>query len=337
MIIFLYGQDNFRSRSKLNELKDKYLREIDKSGGGLDAVNGAKADFFAIADAIGSSSLLSKKRLVAIEDIFMNKDDLIFAKLAEHLENKKQCDNIIIFWESAIKMKKIKNIAVPMISDSSGKDVPLNKKKSEFFKFLSARKYCFCFNQLNNAELAEWLKKRAISREGKISAKAADMLVGIVGNDGWQISNELDKLLSYKTGGCVEAEDVKNLASGNFSANIFALTDAISVKNKPLAIDLLDAQAEAGLSGGHLFSMFVRQFKILLQAKQALESGLSQRQIALKFKLHAFVAQKASQQARNFTLPVLKNILSKLAEIDFKVKTGQADYITELNILIAKI
>lgn len=321
----------------MNELKDKYLREIDKSGSGLTIVNGAKADFAKIADAIGSSSLLSRKRFVVIEDIFINKDDLIFAKLAEHLENKKQCDNIIIFWESNIKTKKFKNIPVPMILDSSGKENPLNKKQSDFFKFLSSQKYCFCFNALSNIESADWLKKRAVSRGGKISAKAADIMIGIVGNDGWQISNELDKLLSYKTGACIEAEDVKNLASGNFSENIFVLTDAISAKNKALAIELLDGQIEAGLSEGHLFNMFARQFKILLQVKQALESGLSQSQIAPKFKLHAFVAQKAVQQARNFTLPALKNILSKLAEIDFKTKTGQADYITELNILIAKI
>ncbi|MEI6597040.1 MAG: hypothetical protein WCL13_02400, partial [bacterium] len=78
MIIFLYGQDNFRSRLKLNELKDKYLREIDKLGSGLKIINGAKANFSEITAAVSPSSLLSKKRLIIIEDIFINKDKLIF-------------------------------------------------------------------------------------------------------------------------------------------------------------------------------------------------------------------------------------------------------------------
>ena len=344
MIIFLYGQDNFRSRLKLNELKDKYLREIDKLGSGLEIINGAKASFSEITAAISPSSLLSKKRLIIIEDIFINKDKTIFENLHEYLKNKKQEDNIIIFWESNIKTKKIKNTLAPMLLDSSGKEKPLLKKQAELFKFLASQKYSYSFDLLSNTEAANWVKRQTVLRGGKISAKAAEMLVGLVGNDGWQINNELDKLISYKLAGKltqdgvdIEIEDVKKLVRGNFSENIFALTDALSVKNKVLAVKLLDEQIEAGLSDGYLLNMFVRQFRILLQIKQALESGSSQRQIAGQLKLHPFVAQKGVEQARNFTLPVLKNILSRLAKIDYEVKSGGANYLTSLNMLIASL
>lgn len=344
MIIFLYGQDNFRSRLKLNELKDKYLREVDKLGSGLKIINGAKASFADIAAAVSPSSLLSKKRLIIIEDIFINKDKLIFAKLGEYFKNKQQDDNIIIVWEANIKIKKIKNAPVPRLLDSSGQEKPLLKKPAELFKFLSAQKYAYNFNLLSNAESANWVKKQTALRGGKISARAAEALVGLVGADGWQINNELAKLLSYKMasrltpgGAEIEIEDVKNLVRGNFSENIFALTDALSVKNKALAVKLLDEQIEAGLSDGYLLNMFVRQFRILLQIKQGFESGLSQRQIAGQLKLHPFVAQKGLEQARYFTLPVLKNILSRLAKIDYEVKSGQGDYLTGLNMLIARL
>jgi len=342
MIIFLYGQDNFRSRLKLNELKDKYLKEVDKLGSGLKIINGAKASFSEITAAISPSSLLSKKRLIIIEDIFINKDKLIFENFHEYLKNKKQDDNIIIVWESNLKTKKFKNKPAPMLLDPSGKEKPLLKKPAELFKFLSAQKYAYSFNLLNNTESAAWVKKETTLRGGKISAKAAEMLVGLVGSDGWQINNELDKLISYKNAGKltagdvnIEIEDVKNLVRGNFSENIFALTDALSVKNKALAVKLLDEQIEAGLSDGYLLNMFVRQFRILLQIKQALESGLSQSQIASQLKIHPFVAQKGLGQARYFTLPVLKNILSRLAKIDYEVKSGSGDYLTGLNMLIA--
>ena len=344
MIIFLYGQDNFRSRLKLNELKDKYLREVDKLGSGLKIISGAKAGFSEIAAAISPSSLLSKKRLIIIEDIFINKDKEIFGKLYEYLKNTKQDDNIIIFWESNIKTKKFKNIPSPMLLDSSGKEKPLLKKQAELFKFLSAQKYAYSFDLLSNTESANWVKRETARRGGKISVKAAEMLVGLVGNDGWQINNELDKLLSYKMAGKLTAdgvdigiEDVKNLVRGNFSENIFALTDALSVKNKALAIKLLDEQIEAGLSDGYLLNMFTRQFRILLSIKQALESGSNSRQIASQLKLHPFVAQKGIEQARHFALPALKNILNRLVKIDYEVKTGQSDYLTGLNMLIAKL
>ena len=344
MIIFLYGQDSFRSRLKLNELKDKYLHEVDQLGSGLKVINGAKASFSEIIAAVSPSSLLSKKRLIIIEDIFINKDKLIFEKLSEYFKNKQTDDNIIIFWESNIKTKKLKNALSPLLLDSSGQGKPLNKKQTELFKFLSAQKYAYSFNLLSNTELSNWVKRQAVLRGSKISARAAELLVGLVGNDGWQINNELDKLLSYKaasqltSGGAeIDVEDIKNLVRGNFSENIFALTDALSVKNKALAVRLLDEQIEAGLSDGYLLNMFVRQFRILLQIKQALESGLSQRQIASKLKLHPFVAQKGLDQARHFTLPILKNILSRLVKIDYEAKSGQSDYLTGLNMLIASL
>jgi len=344
MIIFFYGQDSYSSRLKLNELKDKYLREVDKLGSGLNVIAGAKATFGEIAAAISPSSLLSKKRLIIIEDIFASKDAAIFEPLPEYLKNKQPDDNIVIFWESNLIIKKFKGKPAAMLLDSSGKDKPLNKKQSELYKFLSGQKYAFSFNLLSNTQLANWVRKQAAARGGKISAKAADTLVGLVGSDGWQISNELDKLLNYKAAGKLTAgeveidiQDVQNLVQGNFSENIFALTDALSLKNKALAARLLGERIEAGLPGSYLLNMFTRQFRILLQIKQALESGSSQRQLAGQLKLHPFVAQKGVEQAHHFTLPVLKNILSRLVEIDFKVKSGRGDYLTGLNMLIARL
>ena len=344
MLIFLYGEDNFRSRLKLNELKDKYRREVDKLGSGLKVLAGAKAAFSEIAAAVSPSSLLSKKRLIVVEDVFLNKDQAILEKLLDYFKKRETSDNIIIFWESGLKLKKIKNVMAPMFIGGDGQDKPLNKKPAEFFKFLTKQKYTSGFNRLSNTESADWAKKQAAARGGKISAKAAELLVGLVGVDGWQISNELDKLISYKAASKltgaeadIEVEDVRNLVQGNFSENIFALTDALSVRNKALAAKLLSEQLEAGLDEGRLLNMFVWQFRALLQIKQATEAGLSQRQIASQLKLHPYVAQKGLAQARNFTLPILKNMLSRLAEIDYQVKSGRGDFLAGLNMLIATI
>ena len=354
MLIFLYGEDNFRSRLKLNELKDKYRREVDKLGSGLKVLAGAKAAFSEIAAAASPSSLLSKKRLIVVEDVFLNKDQAILEKLLDYFKKRETSDNIIIFWESGLKLKKIKNVMAPMFIGGDGQDKPLNKKPAEFFKFLTKQKYTSGFNRLSNTESADWAKKQAAARGGKISAKAAELLVGLVGVDGWQISNELDKLISYKAANPlrlveseaskltgaeadIEVEDVRNLVQGNFSENIFALTDALSVRNKALAAKLLSEQLEAGLDEGRLLNMFVWQFRALLQIKQATEAGLSQRQIASQLKLHPYVAQKGLAQARNFTLPILKNMLSRLAEIDYQVKSGRGDFLAGLNMLIATI
>jgi DNA polymerase-3 subunit delta len=83
--------------------------------------------------------------------------------------------------------------------------------------------------------------------------------------------------------------------------------------------------------------MFIRQFRILLQIRQAVDSGLSQRQIANLLKLHPFVLQKGLAQANNFNLTNLKSIFSQLVKIDYLVKSGRGDYLTGLNLLVVKL
>ena len=132
-------------------------------------------------------------------------------------------------------------------------------------------------------------------------------------------------------------EDIKTLVQGNFSENIFSLTDAISAKNKPLAINLLDELIKSGLDGRYLLNMLIRQFRILLQIRQAIDNGLDKGQITKLLKLHPYVTQKGLEQARNFNLTILKNIFSQLIKIDYLSKSGQGDYLINLNMLVARV
>ena len=89
MIIFLYGEDSFRSRQKLNELKEKFLREIDPSGNSLTVLNGETADMSRISESIGAGSLIAKKRMVVIESIFLNNSQSFLPQVRQYLKDKK--------------------------------------------------------------------------------------------------------------------------------------------------------------------------------------------------------------------------------------------------------
>ncbi len=348
MIIFLYGEDTYRSRQKLKQLKEKFIREVDPSGSSLTVLNGETVKMKQIGESIGPGTLLAKKRMIIIEDLFTNKDQTILNKVYEYLKNKKSEDNIVIFWDHSIKTKKTRNKEAPVKIDAAGRERPLAKQQSQLFKFLDNKKYAQQFNQPSNTEATAWTKKEAEKRGGKITYQAAQLLTSLVGSDLWQINNEIDKLLSYKLsrepkltkGGeiiSIEVEDVEMLVRGSFDENIFALTDAISNRNKVIATKLFEEQIEAGLADAYLINMIVRQFRILLQIRQALDSGMSSRKMISTLKLHPFIVQKGINQVRRFNLDSLKSILSKLVEIDFKMKTGRADAKTMLNLLIAKI
>ena len=67
MIIFLYGEDTYSSRQKLNEIKDKFLREVDPSGHSLATIEGENASVEKINEMVSASSLFARKRMVVIE------------------------------------------------------------------------------------------------------------------------------------------------------------------------------------------------------------------------------------------------------------------------------
>lgn len=348
MIIFLYGRDTFRSRQKLKELKDRFIREVDPSGGSLETVSGAEAGLEEINSRVSPGSLLSKKRMIVIEDIFLNKTQTVFEEILDFFKKRKSDDNIIIFWDSAVGVKVSGRKKEITKIDSSGREHPLPAKQLKLFNFLVGRKYAQEFKSLSNLETADWIKKEIKKRGGEITNQAAQTIVSLLGNDLWQIDNEINKLVNYKLGlepkmvkggraAEIQAEEVERLVRGRFDENIFALTDAISNKNKALAVKLLEEQYEAGLTDVYLMAMIVRQFRILLQIRQALDAGATSRKIISSLKLHPFVAQKGINQVRNFSLPVLKNILSQLVKIDYNMKTGRADMKTMLNLLFVKI
>jgi len=331
MIIFLYGEDTFRSRQKLKEIKEKFNREVDQSGGSLNILDGEKANLRVVNEAVSPMSLLSRKRMTVIGGVFKNKSQAVFGEILELLKKREKDEgSIIVFLEEISGLEK------------------LPKYKSELFRFLAGQKFASEFKILSNTEATNWAKAEVAKRGGHITHQGAAMLASLVGSDLWQINNEIDKLINFKLGQglalpdgmrdpAITPQDVKDMVHGKFDENIFALTDAVGAKNKSEALRLFEEQLDAGVAGAYLLAMITRQFKIILQVKSALEQGKTPRQISSVLKLHPFAAQKAAAQAANFSEELLKKILNFLIEADFKMKTGQGDPKVMISSMIAKI
>lgn len=323
MIFFIYGENTYLSRQKLKELKTKFIREVDPTGENLSILDGASLDLAEVNRAVGAQSLFVRKRMVVIENIFANKNKAFFEELTAYLQKQKETnDNIIIFWD-----------------DISGE----KQKNNKLFSFLHSQKFVQNFIPLSNTEAIAWTKKEIEKRGAKITQQVALRLSSLFAGDLWQLSNEIDKLISYKKSlndeAVVEIEiaDIELMSRGVSDENIFAMTDAISNKNKSLALELFEKELEAGVAEHLLIHMIARQFKILMQVRQALDAGHSSRKIISDLKLHPFVVQKTSAQVRNFDLEALKSIYLQLAEIDYRFKTGQGDLLGMISLFMVRI
>jgi len=203
MIIFLYGEDDFRAKKKIRELKDKFFRDVDKSGGSIEFVDGKTATLKEINEKAATASLLAAKRMIIIEDIFSNRDKELLPELSEYFKNKEKNNwgNIVVFCDNSIKGKKKFNGEEIVKTDKDGRDKPLGKKEKELFDFLAKQKFAQEFKKLNNQDFGAWIKNEVEARGGAISSRAIQVLIGLVGYDLWQIDSEISKLINFKAGG----------------------------------------------------------------------------------------------------------------------------------------
>lgn len=310
MIIYLYGEDTFRSKQKVREFKEKFIREKDNSKLNTAEADGAKVSLGDLKQQITAAPFLAEKRFLAVSNLSENKK--IIDDVLEFLaEEKKHKDTILIFWE----------------------ETP--DGRSKVHKFLSKQQYVQEFKSLDDNSLGRWILEEVKKRGGQINPLAMRLLISYVGNNLWQLSNELDKLLAYKNGAEIKKEDVEELVRTKFDDNIFGLVDALGNKNKKIATSLLDNQLSFGSSIGYIISMLIRQYRILLQVQEYI--GETSDAVARKLKLHPFVVKKAMVQARRYNFEELKNIYGQLLNIERKTKTTSWNPELLVDLLIARV
>jgi len=318
MIIFFYGQDSYRSKKSLNDLKNNYQKTLDPNGDNIIYIDGEKITEKDFRDNIKNSSLFSNKRLIIIYSLFKNKKTTIFNQILNTLkEIESNSDHTLVFYE----------------------DNKISEKKhyKELFNYLKKQKYSQEFKILSEKGKLIFIKKELDKYNKKITNSAANFLLKSFSEDTWLLANELKKISFSINNEIIDLESVKAISLEIFSEDIFSLIDAISAKNHQKSLELLEKQYLAGLSSEFLLTMLIRQFKILIQVKESLQNKMDEKNKASELKLHPFVVKKAVVSNKKFNKNELLNILNKLIRIDYKNKSGKSDLNTELLLFVSSI
>jgi DNA polymerase-3 subunit delta len=186
-------------------------------------------------------------------------------------------------------------------------------------------------------DMPGWIQRKVAENGGSIRPEAASILADSVGNNTQRAAQEIIKLLTYvNLERPVEAEDVEKLTAQERRGDIFELVDAIGLRNGKKALDLMTLLLE-DMDFGQLFGMIVRQFRLLLQAREIIDDGGTETDIAGILQQHSYVAQKLNVQVRHFDRDGLEAIYQRLLEIDVNAKTGEMDGEVALDVLIARL
>jgi len=202
---------------------------------------------------------------------------------------------------------------------------------------VSSEIVAFSTPSIRGNELERWVAQRAQQMGVQLGRGVATDLARFIGPNLRLIDSEMGKLAVYAGDRPVTQDDVRLLVPYAQDANIFDMVDALGHRRTAQAFRLLSQLRNEGAHPLYLLTMIVRQYRILVQVKELMESGLDRDNIARKIKLHTYPTQKAMAQARQYSSHQLRIIYDRLLDTDVAIKTGKMEANLALDVLVVEL
>lgn len=191
-----------------------------------------------------------------------------------------------------------------------------------------------CLNVTGN-ELTTWVKDQAARRKFTFDSGAAEQIILYTGGHLQALESEMEKLSLYVgEGGRVSAALVDELVTRSLERNVFLLIEDIVQLRLDKALATLDELLKMKEEPIKIVALLARQFRILLQVKELAGQGYSHQQIASQIGQHPYAVKLADGQSRKYDVARLSGILARLADLDFKMKSGGIDKVLGLELFL---
>ncbi|WP_235872249.1 DNA polymerase III subunit delta [Siminovitchia acidinfaciens] len=320
-LYLLYGTESFL----INEVKQKLMSNVltnDESEFNYSAYDLEETPVELVIEDAETYPFMGEKKLIIVHNpVFLTavkpkeKVEHNLKKLEEYLTNPAPY-TVMAFTANYEKLDERKKIT------------KLIKKHAEV---LEAK-------PLNEVQLKNWIKDRAVLYNVEIEDPAIETLLFMAGGDLMVLNEELIKLSLYVgEGGSITEETVKSLISRSLEQNVFSLTENV-VKRKSdevlrIYYDLMKQNEEPI----KILSLIAGQFRLIYQVKELTGRGYNQKHVAGMLKVHPYRVKLAAGQGNSFSNEELKAIIHLIAECDITLKTGGLDRSVAVELLLMKI
>lgn len=317
-VYLFFGEEEYVKQQALDHaiesLVDPSFRDLNYA-----QLDGSEMDLDTIINACETLPFMADKRLVVLKDLSIlngkNNGNIDEDKFLEYIKTMSNTTCLILYCRDSLdKRKKIY------------RQIKKTGKAKEF-KHLVGR------------ELHTWIKQTVEKQDKKISYNAISHLIDRAGNNLEDVSNELNKLVSYMGQNKeIDIKTIDRVVVPTLEQSIFQLVDAIGEKKGNSALKILgNLIYEGGQAIQPILAMIARQFRLILQCKGFYEQGYTADAIATKLKQRSFVVRKCLSQGRNFTIDQLKNGLKLCLEVDYNIKIGKIQDTMGLELIIIKM
>jgi len=315
---FLFGNDEFAITRKLKEFESDFTdpTSADMNTARLEARSMTEND---LNTAVTSMPFLAKRRLV------------LLANPSAKYNNPSARKKFLEFIEKAPETTRL--VLYEHVEPRDAEKHWLIKWAGKNDHLLQTR--AFMLPRLK--DMTGWIVNETKNQGGQIEPRAAEMLKDMVGVDTRQAGMEIAKLLAYVNWARqVKVTDVEAVCIVTAQQSVFDFVDALSSGNGKAAQHLLHRLLETEDSFS-LWGMVVRQFRLLIQAREILDGRGNKDDVARALGVHPFVAEKTTGQAGRFSMESLESIYRKLLRIDEGVKTSQLTLELAMDTLVVEL
>lgn len=256
-IYLLYGEDDFQRQTLVRRIVAKLLPEQQRDTQ-LTELRGGEVSARRVAGELESSGFNfgdEPRRVVLVRDCpYFRADggdgvDLLHDRLEAGL-----LDDVTLIFDVDGAVDRRLRLAKLVLDRGVALEFPALAGEDDVARFLSAR----------------------LRRAGKSMARAAvAALVERSGTDAQVLCHEVDKLIAY-VGELDEitVADVREMVAPTVELSVFELVDAVAERRPSEALERLEGMLAQQAEPFMILAMLIRQFRLLVQARYLLDSGL---------------------------------------------------------------
>ena len=173
--------------------------------------------------------------------------------------------------------------------------------------------------------LPKWVADQFTRHGTKATTEACRALVESIGDNLQELASEIDKLALWAGPDQITENEVELLVAARAETPPYVLTDAWGRRDVGAVLSSCESILERSTRSGEVLALVGRIAAHVrrVQACQNLDAeGVRARDAAPKLKMHPFAAQKAFDQARNYSTEELLEAIVRLAALDLALKGG---------------
>lgn len=261
-------------------------------------------------------SLFQDKKIIIVKN----------ANFFTSTKTKEEFENFLSYMENPIPTTTI--IFTTYLNIDCRKKI--TKAFQEKFKVISV-------GNLNTTDLSIKVRDLFLHNKYKIESDALQYILNSCDNHYDIIYNEIQKLFLYYQSKNLSLEDVKPIISKTLNDNNFKFVEAVVNRDIEKANRILEDLYTLKVDPIALILLLAREYRLMYSTKFLMETGYPKKSVMKELNLQEWQIDKIIRNNTNYYQEDIKEYITVLADIDFKLKSGESDKFLELKNFLLKV